>query len=99
MWALGGIVLGAPIIAAALRIIGLLGGSATLQGGVGTSLHNAACISPTRTCRSGAPEHRPACARHFAGRSYEVTPEGSQFLVLERLDAKVRLTEIRFVTN
>lgn len=33
------------------------------------------------------------------GRSYDVTPDGSQFLVLERLDAKVRLTEIRVATN
>jgi len=36
---------------------------------------------------------------NVAGRSYDVTSEGNRFLVLDRSDAKVRLAEIRAVTN
>ena len=36
---------------------------------------------------------------NVAGRSYDVTRDGNRFLVLERLDSDVRLTEIRVVKN
>ena len=36
---------------------------------------------------------------NVGGRSFDVTRDGTRFLVLERLDKDVRLTEIRVVTN
>ena len=36
---------------------------------------------------------------NVSGRSYDVTRDGNRFLVLEPLDAQVRLTEIRVVTH